>query len=164
MRVHVLCFGNLLAGDDGFGIHVYRRLSERALGQPGVDVGLFDGGLLGMSALGLFEGCERVIVVDALVGEGVEGEVEQLSLRELAVPTAAFNAHALDLTHLFHVLPIVFEGRTAPDVTVIGARIRPPAAAFDMELSEKVAPAVEQAVKLVRRELSLQSHAETAQR
>ena len=63
MTIHVLCFGNLLQGDDGFGIHVYRRLCAEAL-PPCVRV--FDAGIAGLSALAHFDGCERAVVVYAL--------------------------------------------------------------------------------------------------
>lgn len=154
MRVHVICFGNLLSGDDGFGIHVHQRLRARPLLGNGLLVELFDAGLSGMAALAHFEDCDVAIVVDALAFAGDEGRVERLSLSELALPREAFSAHALDLNHLLHVLPIVFEGRRQPEVIVVGAQIRPPGPGFSMELSETLARAVHDAVERVEAELA----------
>lgn len=148
MRVRILCFGSLLAGDDGFGVHVHARL--RAC-MPQIEV--MDAGLMGMSALSLFEDCDHVIVVDALKAFGQVGRVHRLQLSDLAAPAAAFNAHALDLTHLFHVLPIVFEGRKAPEVTIIGAEIDPPQGAYCMELSAPLQAALDPAIALIEQEL-----------
>jgi hydrogenase maturation protease len=143
----------LLAGDDGFGVHVHRELSHRALGRPGLVVEAVDAGLLGMSALTYFEDCDHVVVVDALGYAGQVGRVRRVALAEISAPASAFSAHALDLNHLFHVLPIVFEGRPAPGVTVVGAEIEPPRGGFCMELSPPLIAAVDQVVSLIDQEL-----------
>ncbi len=151
MSLHVICFGNLLQGDDGFGIHVYRRLCEAPVPEG---VRLFDAGLAGLGALGHFDGCERAIVVDALAFIACEGRVHRLRFEDIEAPEAAFSAHALDLNHLIHVLPILFEGRSPPETVVIGAEIRPCDGHFSMDLSAPVAAAVESAVTLVRDEIA----------
>ncbi len=153
MTIHVLCFGNLLQGDDGFGIHVYRRLCTEAL-PPGVRV--FDAGIAGLSALAHFDGCERAVVVDALAdfGGGNEGRVHRLTLTELAPPVAAFSAHALDLAHVFHALPILFAERSLPEIVIIGAEIKKVTGQFSMDLSPRLAKAVKPAVRLIRQELA----------
>lgn len=153
-RVRILCFGNLLAGDDGFGVHVERQLQGTLREWTGLSVEVIDAGVLGMSALTLFEDCEHVIVVDALGHAGEPGRVCRLELSELAPPSAAFSAHALDLTHLFHVLPIVFEARTPPTVTIVGAEITPPSGgAFSMQLSPPLAAAIVPTIALIESEL-----------
>ena len=153
MTVHVLCFGNLLQGDDGFGIHVYTRLCAEPW-PPGVRV--FDAGISGLSALAHFEGCERAVIVDALAdfGEGKEGRLHRLTLSELAPPVDAFSAHAVDLAHVFHVLPILFADRLPPEIVVIGAEIKKLTGQFSMDLSPRLAKAVERAVRLIRQELA----------
>jgi hydrogenase maturation protease len=154
-RVRILCFGNLLAGDDGFGVHVERQLQGTLRERAGLSVEVIDAGLLGMSALTLFEDCEHVIVVDALGHAGEPGRVCRLELSELAPPSAAFSAHALNLTHLFHVLPIVFEARTPPTVTIVGAEIAAPSggSAFSMQLSSPLTAAIGPAIELIESEL-----------
>jgi len=147
--LHVICFGNLLQGDDGFGIHVHRRLCREAW-PPGVR--LFDAGITGLGALAHFDGCRLAVVVDALGDMGCPGRVHRLALDQLAGPAAAFSSHALDLNHLFHVLPILFEGKRPPEIVVIGAEIEPPSGAFSMELSAPAARAVDDAAALVREE------------
>jgi hydrogenase maturation protease len=144
----------LLAGDDGFGVHVCRKLAERPRSLPGLSVEVIDAGLLGMSALTYFEDCERVIVVDALGYAGQAGRVRKVELSEISAPATAFSAHALDLNHLFHVLPIVFEGRASPAVMVVGAEIEPPRGGFSMQLSPPLTAAVDRAIDLIDAELA----------
>jgi hydrogenase maturation protease/hydrogenase 3 maturation protease len=152
-RTHIICFGNLLQGDDGFSIHVLNRLREVDLPSH---TKAFDGGITGLSALSFFEDCERAIVVDALGFDGEVGRIKRLSLVDIDAPEVAFSAHQLDVNHLFHVLPILFEGRTAPEVTIVGAEIGPCNGSFSMDLSPDIERAKEQALDLILREIGFQ--------
>ena len=158
MRVRILCFGSLLAGDDGFGIHLHARLRAAPPVRAGLEIEVLDAGLMGMSALSYFEDCEHVIVVDALRAYGEPGRVHRLTLADVAAPASAFNAHALDLPHLFHVLPIVFEDREPPGISIVGAEIEPPSGAFSMQLSPPLQAALEPALELIGRELDQLAH------
>ena len=144
--LHIVCLGNLLQGDDGFGIHVCHRLRER---RWPADVRVFDGGLAGLGALAFFEGCEEVIVVDALAQRGRVGRVHTLRLDDVAEPREAFSVHQIDVNHLFHMLPIVFEGRAAPRVRVVGVEAEVGDGAFTMDLTPALVPAVDEAVGLI---------------
>ncbi len=62
-RTLILGIGNLLLGDEGFGIHAVRRLA--ALDLP-VWVRVEDGGTAGVDLLDAITAHERVIVIDAL--------------------------------------------------------------------------------------------------
>ena len=59
---HVLCFGNELHGDDGFGIGVYAQLNQ--LEWPN-DVELFNAGIAGLDALRFLQDCRQAVLVDA---------------------------------------------------------------------------------------------------
>lgn len=72
---HVICFGNELHGDDGYGPAVFRRLS--ALPLP-PDLRPYLAGTRGLDALALFDGCDEAIVVDALAPAGQPGRVCEL--------------------------------------------------------------------------------------
>ena len=80
--------------------------------------------------------------------------VHRLTLTELAPPVAAFSAHALDLAHVFHALPILFAERSLPEIVIIGAEIKKVTGQFSMDLSPRLAKAVEPAVRLIRQELA----------
>jgi len=147
--IHIICFGNLLSGDDGFGIHVYHRLLLETF--P-TEVKIFDAGLMGLSALSLFDDCDVAVVIDAVLSQGDIGHVHTLPLSAFRSPVDAFSAHALDLHHLFHLLPVLHDG-TPPKTLVIGAEIEPPSGTFSMALSVKLVPAVEAAVVEIKKVL-----------
>ncbi len=77
---HIVCFGNPLHGDDGFGPAVYRAMQDQVL-PP--DVRLFEAGTRGFDALTLFETCELAIVVDALAPADCPGRVLELQSNEI---------------------------------------------------------------------------------
>lgn len=63
-RVLIACVGNVLRGDDGFGVVVAEHLGRRAL-PPGVEV--IETGIGGMSIVQqLMDGYDALIVVDAV--------------------------------------------------------------------------------------------------
>ena len=117
---HIICFGNLWRGDDGFGIHVFRRLNEGCL-LPGY-VRAIDGGVAGLQALPCFEGCRKAIVVDALTSAGKVGSVHRLELEDLRDPEAEFSLHNLGVNHLLKALPIYLGDAAVPNIVVIWSR------------------------------------------
>jgi hydrogenase maturation protease len=132
----VICFGNPLHGDDGFGQHVLQRLRAR-----GIDA--VDGGTAGLNALSHFDGCAKVIVVDAVRTGDPVGTVHRLT--QLAPPGGEFSLHELGVASLLAALP------DPPEVVVIGAEvgeIQP----FTDRLSAPLETAVPAAVRLVEAE------------
>lgn len=100
MRTLVAGFGNVLRGDDGFGVAVVHRLG--AAGLPGADVELMEVGTGGLRmAQELLTGYDRLIVVDAMTRGGSPGtlyvlEVESVEAAlqidmHLAVPARALS-------------------------------------------------------------------------
>lgn len=98
MRTLIAGFGNVLRGDDGFGIAVLDRLQAR--GELSPDVTLLEVGTGGLQlAQALLDPYDRVIVIDAMTQGGVPGQlyvqrVESVAAAgevdlHLAVPAAA---------------------------------------------------------------------------
>ncbi|MET0644139.1 MAG: hydrogenase maturation protease [Candidatus Binatia bacterium] len=142
---HIICLGNLWLGDDGFGIHVFRRLNEGCL-LPG-DVRVIDGGVAGLQALPCFEGCRKAIVVDALTSAGKVGSVHRLELEDLCDPEAEFSLHNLGVNHLLKALPIYLGEAAVPNIVVIGAEVD-----ITLRLSDRLTPLVAASVnETVRR-------------
>jgi hydrogenase maturation protease len=80
----VLGLGNILMGDEGFGVRVARRLKEVPLPD---NVRVTEGGVGGFNLLGQLEGVERLIVVDIMILPSPPGELKLLEPGpELAEP------------------------------------------------------------------------------
>lgn len=106
----ILGLGNVICGDDGLGVAAVERLRRRYELPPGVRA--VDGGTLGLTLLGEFEGVDDVILVDAvrvdeppgtpvrLTGEAVETAArERLSVHQIGV------ADLLDALRLMGAFP-----------------------------------------------------------
>gem|GEM_PF-876560 len=158
-RIHIICFGNLWFGDDGFGIHVYRQLAKRALPQH---IKLFDASLLGMGALNCFEDCEKAIVVDAIDYMGNAGKVHRQDIKDIKPAAAHYNTtHNLGINHLLQLLPIIFENKTPPTILIYAAEIAKLPENFSDQLSHPMQNAVGKTVQLIKQEIFTKTHSDT---
>ena len=147
--IHVVCFGNLWQGDDGFGIRVFQRLSGLRDWPPYAKV--FEAGTAGLAALNYFEACSKVVIVDALKTGASPGCVLRLTRDEIEAHDEAFSLHQLGVNHLLAAMTGAFAGGDVPEVVVIGAEageIHP----FTDRLCPALEAAIDPAVNLIVRE------------
>src|SRR5262249_48849114 len=142
LMVHVICFGNLWQGDDGFGVRVFQRLCDRSDWPDHVK--LFEAGTAGLAALDYFEGCRKVGIVGALKTGGAPGSVFRLSLDEVGMPDETYSLHQLGVNHLLAAMTAFFGGRDTPEVVVVGAE----AGEIDL-FTDRLSPALEAALEPV---------------
>lgn len=143
-RTLVAGFGNVLRGDDGFGVEVIRHLEREAL-PPGVTVMEIGTGGLRL-AQELLSPYDHLIVVDAMTRGGAPGSLYTFRVDEVASATevdmhAAIPARALAIAKAFGGLP--------PNVHLVGCE---PLDVDELmaELSPLVRGAVEPAVRQIR--------------
>jgi hydrogenase maturation protease len=152
--------GNIFLGDDGFGVEVARRLAQLEM-PDGVAVG--DYGIRGMHlAYDLADGVEMAILVDAMPRGGEPGSIYVVEPRSATVPPTAVLPTAVPSAPAPAVAAF-FDGHgMQPDVVLgmldtLGARVgrvlivgcEPASADYKMGLSEPVAAAVDDAVRVV---------------
>jgi len=107
--MRVIGVGSLLLSDEGIGVHVVRELDRRNV-LPGTE--FVDGGVAGAGLLGLIEGQEKVVLIDAVAAPLPPGTVLRLlpeDLRRSGGVKASLHdlnlADALDLMRLRETLP-----------------------------------------------------------
>jgi hydrogenase 3 maturation protease len=145
---HIVCFGNELHGDDGFGIRIYTQLHRLTWPK---DVELFNAGIAGLNALRFLEDCRQAILVDALANFGNVGEVCLLRPEDLADRPEQLTGHGLGLPYLLDALKVIRE--PLPDILIVGvevAAIKP----FSPGLSDKTELALPKTIQLIRNLLS----------
>lgn len=141
----ILGVGNLLLRDEGVGVHVVKHLQEKGVPE-GIEV--IDGGTLGFDLLGLFEGTEKVVVVDALKGGGEPGTVYRVRPKDLKGEEArSLSLHQVDLLEVMEMARLL--GYEA-EVVIIG--VEPKEISWGMELSPEVAAKVEKVAALALEE------------
>lgn len=141
---HIICFGNDLHGDDGFGGRIYAQLSQLMWPK---DVELFNAGIAGLNALRFLEECRQVILVDALANFGSVGEVFLLRPDDLADRPEQLTGHGLGLPYLLEALKVIRE--PLPDILIVGVEIAA-VSSFSPGLSDKTEQAVAKTVHLIR--------------
>jgi hydrogenase maturation protease len=102
----VLGLGNILMGDEGFGVHVVRQLKEIDL--PSY-VRLQEGGVGGFNLLGYLEGVKHLVVVDTMMLPSPPGELKLFKPGpELAEPgkiiLSFHQVGILDLVHMWGLI------------------------------------------------------------
>jgi hydrogenase maturation protease len=147
--IRVIGFGNPFQGDDGFGPAVIRALSARAW-PP--EVSVTEGGAPGLAALALFDGCDAVLVVDALRDGGPPGDVGWVDAEEVA-GLASDPLHGGGLSEMLRVMPIGLQGKR-PAVEVLLGRIGE-IQAFCDSMSDPLVAAVPRAVSLIEARLAV---------
>jgi len=140
----ILGVGNLLMGDEGFGVHVVRRLKEIEL--PSY-VRVEEGGVGGFNLLGFLGGVERLLVVDVMMIESPPGKLHLLTsehkLEEPGKRIISFHqVGVLELVRMFGLLG------NEPEIMFLVTR--PEKIEWCTELSPPLKLAAKQAVRMIQ--------------
>lgn len=98
-RLTILGVGNILLGDEGFGVHFVRRFSERY--RLPDDIRILDGGTLGYKLLDPICSCRTLIVIDVLKIQDHPGSLYRFEKKDMALylppPTSAHEVQFPDV-------------------------------------------------------------------
>lgn len=136
-RTLVIGLGNPLMGDDGVGLAVLEQL--RLGWEVPPEVELVDGGTWGMNLLPLIEGCDRVLLLDAIRTGRAPGTVVALSGD--AVPRGfdhKLSPHQIDLREVLGLA--MLRGTLPPELAAIG--VEPASVAMGITLSPEADAAI----------------------
>jgi hydrogenase maturation protease len=135
--------GNIFRRDDGFGSEVARRLLARPVPS---DMRVEDYGIRGVHlAFDLLDGCDLLVLVDAIAGDDPPGTVRVLEPDPVGDGAEPLDAHRMDPQSVLRMVADL--GGEIGRVLVVGC---PPADLADgIGLSPPVAAAVDPAVRVV---------------
>jgi len=136
-RTVIVGVGNVMRGDDTFGPSVARRVQGRVRAEV-IDAGMVPENFLGKIAA--FEP-ERVLLVDAVDFGGQPGETALLEPEDLA--TTNFGTHLPSLA----LLESFLSAESTVRVLVLAAQ--PVTTELDGPLSEEMAAAIEETVRMI---------------
>jgi hydrogenase maturation protease len=165
-RLLIAGVGNIFLSDDGFGVEVAHRLAEQQLPDW---VQVTDYGIRGMHlAYDLAGGFDAAILVDTTQRGGEPGTVYVIEPEQPAgqsgppdieslASNPMFNAHGMQPDVVFGMLAML--GEQVKDVLVVGCE--PATVDYGMGLSEAVAAAVDDAVRLVLELVELSGDSDT---
>ena len=150
-RILIAGIGNILKGDDGFGVEVARTLAGVDL-PSGVAVAEF--GIRGVDlAFAITDGCETVILVDAVPSRGNPGQVSVIQPQpaDLQDHSTVMQGHSLDPLSVLRWASRLAEA--LPEIYVVGCETvtLPPDVEFHEGLSSPVRLAVETATTVIQK-------------
>ena len=89
--ITILGIGNILMGDEGFGVHFVRWLAKRY--RETDDIKMIDGGTLGYALLDIICRCNHLIVIDVIKIQDTPGSIYRFCKQEMELylppPTTA---------------------------------------------------------------------------
>lgn len=143
-EITVLGVGNILLSDEGVGVHVVRQLQENFNFSPAVT--LLDGGTMGMELLTYMRGTKRLILVDAVDGDGEPGTVYRFFHEETEnYFTGSISVHEVGMQDILRIRAL--QEDPLDEAVVIG--VQPASMDLGLELTdtvETVVPTLIQAV------------------
>ncbi len=117
-KINVVGLGNLLFGDEGFGVEAVRAIE--ACRQFPESVNFVDGGTQGIYLLDYFESCDALLVFDSIIPVEFEPKVYLYRNDELpAFIHRKMSAHQMGLSELLGVARL--HGRVPGEIVLIGA-------------------------------------------
>ncbi|NTW51934.1 MAG: hydrogenase maturation protease [Chlorobiaceae bacterium] len=117
-KINVVGLGNILFGDEGFGVEAVRALE--ASGEFPESVSFIDGGTQGIYLLDYFESCDGLLVFDSIIPRDFEQKVYLYRNEELpAFIHRKMSSHQMGLSELLCVARL--HDRVPGEIVLIGA-------------------------------------------
>ncbi len=144
MGITVVGIGNILLKDEGVGCHVAHALEDISLSH----VKVIDGGT-SPNVMQTIEDADKLIIVDAVRGGGMPGEVYRLQLDDITLEQQPFlSLHDISLVDSLLLMRRLYN---IGEITIIG--IEPKEIEWGLELSPEVREKLPQIVEIILAEL-----------
>jgi hydrogenase maturation protease len=142
MRIVVIGVGNVLMGDDGFGVRVVEELRKRDLPEC---VEVYDCATLGLQILNYMENRDFCVVIDTVRSGKEPGEIQILDLNECKSKISLSSLHDLGLVEAYNIGKMIYN--LPKRIVVVG--VEPERIEFGLGLSKRVESAIPKAVEIV---------------
>ena len=140
MRIVVVGIGNVLMGDDGFGVVVVEKL--RRLNLP---VDIYEFGTLGIQILNFIEGYDLCILIDTVRGGKDPGEIYVFDMDEVDFNLRnPISLHDVGFVEALKLCGFCFN---LPRIVVVG--VEPERIDFGVGLSKVVKSVIPKVIKIV---------------
>ena len=115
-NVLILGIGNILQSDDGLGVYIAKHLMDSDVKLPdGVEI--IDGGTAGFDLLGVMDGRDKIIIIDALNVDDVPGSVYRFTPDNAIDSRSLFSLHEVGIMEVIRMLNIMGSN---PEIEFIG--------------------------------------------
>lgn len=151
MIVKVIGCGNPLASDDGVGVRVIRELKKLALPK---EVEIIEAGNDPFRLIDLIRGASTIILVDAVLGDGLPGIIHRLSLKNMDYEkTKNLSLHRVNILEILKLCRELYPLDVPENIIIFGVEVLD-ISPFNMGLSEPVEKAIPVVVDCILQELT----------
>ncbi len=149
-KIGILGIGNLIVGDEGFGVHTVRYLEEHYEFPDNVEVK--DGGTAGIYMSPFLEECDPVLVIDVVDIDAAPGSLHYYSSDDVKAGkiSTRMSPHQLGLLEILEICKL---RDAAPEILEFYCVV-PYKLETSTELSEVVAPRVKEISDIVIKRLT----------
>ena len=145
MKTLILGMGNELLGDEGVGVHAVRALRDESL-PAGVEAREVGSAIL--DVLPALESSQRLIIIDAMQGQGAAGSVYRTPLKDGSDSALIAPLHGFDIYRMLTTLSV---RRDLERIVIFG--IEPEVIKWSPTLSPVVQDAIPHLLSALRGEL-----------
>jgi hydrogenase maturation protease len=143
-KVLILGIGNTLRADDGLGVYIVQHMQEAGVILPeGVE--LLDGGTAGFDLLGLIDGYDKIVIVDALKADDKPGSIYRFTPEHAVERRAQYSLHEVGIMEVIRTLRITGNDPEIEFVGIVPENIRD----LDTTISQTVIESVPRAVEVI---------------
>jgi hydrogenase maturation protease len=115
-KVLILGIGNTLRSDDGLGVFIVKHMEESGMRLP-EGVSLLDGGTAGFDLLGLIDGYDKIVIVDALKTDDKPGSIYRFTPEHAVEKRASISMHEVGIMEVIKTLRIMDSN---PEIEFVG--------------------------------------------
>jgi hydrogenase maturation protease len=115
-KVLILGIGNTLRSDDGLGVFIVKQMEESGIPLP-EGVSLLDGGTAGFDLLGLIDGYDKIVIVDALKADDKPGSIYRFTPEHAVDSRARISMHEVGIMEVIKTLRIMDNN---PEIEFVG--------------------------------------------
>lgn len=148
MKIALIGLGNILLKDEGVGVHAANTIKQRYAFSPNVEI--IDGGTMGLDLLSIFEGLDKVLIVDAVDFGKDPGYIRiienddipsvlnsKLSVHHISLPDVLFAAKLMDVS--------------PPEVCLIG--IQPESLDVGLDMTDRISSKLDELMEMIIKKL-----------
>ena len=146
-KVLILGVGNILLGDDGFGVHLINSFTDTPF-PPNIQI--LEAGTVSHQLIPLFRAIDHLIVIDAVEAGDKPGSLFRFSPEDMQFPASHMaSLHQISLIDVLRMAELT-GGR--PDTIIIGVQPKD-VTSWSLELSEEVRAVIPKVKELIFEEL-----------
>lgn len=146
-KVLILGVGNILLGDDGFGVHLINSFTDTSF-PPNVQI--LEAGTVSHQLIPLLRTIDRLIVIDAVEAGDKPGSIFRFSPEDMQFPAVQMaSLHQISLIDVLRMAELT-GGR--PDTIIIGVQPKD-VTSWSLELSDEVRAVIPKVRELIFEEL-----------